>query len=291
MGASSFGDNGFSGPISAKEIYITSYDSRLGEGMANSTKLLIAVLVVIVVGISLLSLIPKTLNSPAKEMTSTVTVSSDGIGPSTLSLTWTKSGDWLFNSYTLRYSTEGSNGPWTSLSPITEKSTTSQYINDLIPGQTYWWQVIDTDSLGTATSNTYQITQPDVATLSYTRPTDTSVQFSWNNQATYGGKVIFSSYELMESINNGAYGLVQSITSKTTTSYLLQGLSSDNSYSFYLVTTDATTGGSSPDSTDSNIVSFDTNTSGGGVDSSILLLIGIIAVVAVVVVLAAMRRR
>lgn len=199
---------------------------------------------------------------PLNAMATTVTVSSNGKGPTTLSLTWTQTGDSFFVSYTIQYSTAGSNGPWTTLSTITNYRITSEYVYGMNPGQTTWWQVIDTDSFGSATSNQYQVTQPAVATLAYTRPTATSAQFSWNNPASYGGFVSFASYQLMESINGGSYSAATTITVETTMSYTVQGLSSSTSYAFYLITTDQCSGcggGALPSSSDSNVVSFSTS--------------------------------
>jgi PKD repeat protein len=194
-------------------------------------------------------------------MATTLTVSSNGKGPTTLSLTWTQTNDVFFVSYTVQYSTAGSNGPWTTLVVITDYRVTSQYVYAMSPGGTTWWQVIDTDSFGSATSNQYQVTQPAVATLTYTRPTATSAQFSWNNPASYGGLVGFASYQVMESINGGSYSAATTITVETTLSYTVQGLSSSTSYAFYLITTDqcnSCSGGASPSSSNSNVVSFTT---------------------------------
>jgi len=194
-------------------------------------------------------------SSPAA---TSVTLSENGIGPSTLSLTWSESGDLLFVSYTVQYSLTGSNGPYAVLSTITSIGDTSEYVYGLSPDTTYWWQIIDTDSLGSATSNTFQVTQPSVATLAYTLPTSTSVQFTWNNLASYGGLVEFGSYVLMESVASGAFSSATTITSSTTQGYTLNGLSPSTQYSFYLQTTDQCYGCSPPmpSSTDSNTVSF-----------------------------------
>ena len=199
---------------------------------------------------------------PLKASATTLTLGSNGLSPTTISLTWTQSGDAFFVSYTLQYSTAGSNGPWTVVYTTGTKTATTAYWNQMGPGQTWWWQVIDTDSFGSATSNTYQVTQPAAATLSYTRPTETSAQFSWDNLATYGGLVSFGSYQLMESVNGGAYSAVTSITTETTMSYTVQGLSWNTAYSFYLLTTDQCTGGGNcaggtyPAGSASNVIAF-----------------------------------
>src|SRR2546425_6341233 len=108
----------------------------------------------------------------------------------------------------------------------------------MTPGQTTWWQVIDHDSFGSATSNQYQVNQPVLAVLTYTMPTPTSAQFSWTNNANYGGLVAFSSYQLMESVNGGSWSTATTITVESTRTYTLNGLSPGTGYSFYLRTTD-----------------------------------------------------
>ncbi len=189
-------------------------------------------------------------------------ISYNGLGPTTVSLTWARSGDVFFGSYTLQYSTAGSNGPWTTLATSTNQGWTSTYVYGLAPGFTYWWQVIDTDAFGgTATSNQLQVTQSSAASLTFTQPTATSAQFSWNNNAVYGGYVAFGNYQLMESINGGAYSSVTTITTQSTMTYTVNGLSAGTGYAFYLQTTDVCsgcTGGSYPSSSYSNVVSFGT---------------------------------
>lgn len=207
--------------------------------------------------LTLISLLGLFLPAPALGAT-VVTVSSDGRGPTTLSLTWTRTHDLLFESYEIQYSFSGSNGPWTTYCKIKDPDTTSLYVPDLEPGTTSWWQVIDHDSLGSATSNQYQVTQPNVAKLTVTQPTSSSAQFTWNNNAVYGGLVAFWSYELMESINGGAYASVATITTQSTMSYTVNGLAPGTRYSFYLKTTDIDTEWSRPSSSSSNTVTFGT---------------------------------
>lgn len=191
----------------------------------------------------------------------TVSLSDNGLGPTTISLTWSESGDLFFVSYTIQYSTTSSNGPWTTLAVIGTISDTSEYVYGNAPTATYWWQIIDTDSLGSATSNTLQVTQPPTATLSMTQPTSTSAQFTWNNNAQYGGFVAFGSYQLLESVNGGSYSSVTSITTESTMAYTLNGLSSGTSYSFELETTDqcnGCSGGTYSSSSYSNVVTTNT---------------------------------
>lgn len=170
------------------------------------------------------------------------TVSVNGVDPTTASLTWTESSDAFFSSYTLQYSTSGSNGPYSVLSTITEKTITSQTWTDLQPGTTYWWQIIDTDSFGSDTWNAYQQTQPALATLSASLTSGTTGQLQWNNYASYGGALSFGSYQVMEKVGAGSYASYSTIDAPGTTSLALSGLSPGVSYSFYVITTDDCSG-------------------------------------------------
>jgi len=105
---------------------------------------------------------------------------------------------------------------------ITNIAVTSEYVYGMTPGQTTWWQVIDHDSFGSATSNQHQVNQPATAVLTYTMPTPTSAQFSWTNNANYGGLVAFSSYQLMESVNGGSWSTATTITVESTRTYTLK---------------------------------------------------------------------
>lgn len=195
------------------------------------------------------------------------TISYNGVGPTTISLTWAKSGDLCFDSYYLQYSTAGSNGPWTTLATITTAADNSTYVYGLSPSVTYWWQIVDNSGCfgGSADSNALQVTQSAPATLSASQLTSTSAEFAWTNDADYGGYVAFDSYQLMESVNGGAYAPATTISTETATSYTLNGLSSGTTYYFYVITTDECSGSGCsgetyPSASNSNVVSIGTPT-------------------------------
>ncbi len=174
-----------------------------------------------------------------------------GAGPTTISLNWGQSGYLFFNRYELQQSASGSSGPWTTIDKITSKSNTTDYVRNLSPSATYWWRIVDYDCCGaTATSNVLQITQPASANLTFTKPTETTVRFVWNNLATYGGLVAFESYQLMESINGGSYSLAQAIYVNSTRSWTTN--LSPGDYGFYLITTDKCGSCSTPGLSSSN---------------------------------------
>jgi hypothetical protein len=186
------------------------------------------------------------------------TINYNGMDSFAISLYWAESTDFSFVNYTLQWSSTSSNGPWTTLWVYTTKTDTSDWYTELLPGETSWWQIIDYDSQGYQASNQLQTTQPAAATLSYTMPTSTSVQFTWNNNAQYGGFLSFASYQLMESINGSAYSSVATITSESTMAYTINGLSSGAGYSFYVNTFDQVSIASYSYSSASNVVSLGT---------------------------------
>lgn len=166
-------------------------------------------------------------------------LSYNGVDPTVISLYWAESTDICFTNYTLQYSPTSSNGPWYVIWSTASKTQTSTYVYGTTPGATYWWQIVDNDfCTGPATSNTLQVTQPTVATLTYSTSSESSVSLSWTNAASYGGWVGFGSYTVWESIDNGSFASVATISSASTTSYLANGLSPLTYYQFEVQTTD-----------------------------------------------------
>lgn len=190
-----------------------------------------------------------------------ISISTDGLGPSTIGLSWTQTSSACFSSYTVQYSTAGSNGPWTTWYSTTDNSQISVYGYGMTPGSTMWYQEVDANCIGgSSTTNQLQVTQPNAASLTYTTPTPSTAQFTWNNNAQYTGLVGFVSYQLMESINGGSYTAATTITAETTTTYTVNGLTAGTGYSFYVNTTDDCTSCSpnGPSSSNSNVVTFGT---------------------------------
>src|SRR2546425_8044623 len=191
---------------------------------------------------------------------------SAGIGPTTVSLYWTYSSGGFGCprdatcgiSLKVSYPKNGSSPEGIGFA----KSAGTAYAYGATPGVTYAWQVtwycfsFYAGPCGTVDSNILRLTQPAAATLSYTQPSSTSAQFIWNNNAAYGGLVVFGSYQVMEAVNGGPYSAVTTITAESTMTYTVNGLLSGSSYSFYLNTTDQCSGcpgGTYPSSSFSNI--------------------------------------
>src|SRR5271157_3076170 len=74
-------------------------------------------------------------------------LSFNGVDPTAISLTWQESSDIFFEGYSLQYSTAGSNGPWTQIASwgSGSKTTTSDFVYELSPSTTSWWELIDHD--------------------------------------------------------------------------------------------------------------------------------------------------
>ena len=235
---------------------------KLGVGPASLTLLLIV--------LAVFATVPSTavgasLRVPGRiaghPATSYITVAQAGIAPTSIALSWNKSRDYCFTSYTIQYSSTSSNGPWATLAVSGSISATQEYVYGLTPGTTYWWQVVDTDCVGTQAGNALQATQPEVAVLNYALPTESSVTFTWGNPAQYGGLLSFENYQVYESENGAVAASVVTITDSTTTSFAVNGLSSSTSYSFFLKTTDecnACSTGLLPSYSDSLPISFST---------------------------------
>jgi hypothetical protein len=188
--------------------------------------------------------------------TEQITLSEYAVSPAALDLEGQATGAICApSSWTLYWSTSGSNGPWTELGSYGGSSdTVSLDVWGLASGTTYWWYVHAVDGcFGTYNSNTFQLTQPSVATLDSTLATPTSVTLSWNNFAVYGQDLSFTSYVVSQSINGGTWTTVTTLTDVSSTSYTVPALSPGTTYAFEIRTNDNIGGTNSP--TTSNEVS------------------------------------
>ena len=188
----------------------------------------------------------------------TAKLSYAGIDPTAVSLNWTRSTDSTFFEYTILESFNISNG-FETVANIQNSSTTSYYASGQVPEGNEWWY-ISYHQLKSQVSNILEVTQPLVASLSYSMLGSTSIELVWNNKATYGGLVSFNSYQLMGSVSGRANSSVAVIRDVNTLSYKATGLAPTSEYSFYLNTTDQCEGCSPPSlsSTISNIVNVNT---------------------------------
>jgi len=189
-------------------------------------------------------------------------ISVAGTDPTTVALSWAESGDLCFDSYDIQEATYSSGGPWTTIATITSASVTAIYISGFTPGATVWFQDVDNSGCGggSATSNVVQPSFPNYATVSYSDTGSSTVQLSWNNNANYGGLLSFDQYLVQEQINSGGFSTVATITSQSTTTDSVSGvtgLDTGTVYQFRVQTTDDCndcSGGTYPQSSDSNTV-------------------------------------
>ena len=192
--------------------------------------------------------IPKTL-----DFVSPTTLGYSGVGPTTISLKWTESSDVSFFEYVLqKYSALLG---WETIANLISRTNTTFFSAGQEANANELWQVIYQNTAGFQYSNTLTVTQPPVASLSYSQLTSTSAQFQWDNNAKYGGLLDFSSYQLMESIDGGTNFTLVSYTDVNSLSYTVSPLSPSTNYSFYLNTTDQCIGSGCPTSSFSSSVS------------------------------------
>ena len=163
---------------------------------------------------------------------------SNGISPAAISLNWTESTAAEFVNYTVLYSNVSATGPWRYYTTITAEASDALGVDNLVPGATYFWNVTaySTGLLGlgstTATySNVYAAAQPTLAYLTSPANTSTTVNLTWTNNATYGGGIAFSSYAVVEDVDN-ATGLYSNVTNPSTRAITVIGLPSGSSHSF-----------------------------------------------------------
>lgn len=191
--------------------------------------------------------------TPAAGMTLSLT----GDVPSAVALSWTATG--VFPTYTLQVSTNGSSGPFATVST---GSATTYLATGLQPGATYWWYVTEAGLLGSASSNVLNVTQPTVADLTDSVVSSTALWFNWTNNATYGGGLAFVSYVLMESVGGLPASAVATLTNAAPRTTNITGLNPGASYLFYLNTTDCTAGcgasGATLAVTESNAITYGT---------------------------------
>ncbi len=181
----------------------------------------------------ILAVVLFTVPQPARAATS-VTLSSNAQTETTATLTWSESSDWLFSSYTLYYSTTGTYGPWTNLWSTTDISQTSMYVYGLSSNSNYWFHILDTDSLGTANSNTIQVTTKSDPFLQVYSVTTTTCSLLWYDYNTYSSSVPFDSYTVqLGSSSTGPWSTLAAIFDSAQTNYVATGLSPGQTY--YLV--------------------------------------------------------
>lgn len=196
-------------------------------------------------------------NSAAIGTPTSVDLSAPGLDPVSAALAWTPASESGFDYYQVEISSGGTSGPWTSLANLTGESQDSFWVGQLGPGETYDFRVIDHDNLGVASSNVVDPTQPSVPALTAAAVNASSFNLTWNNDAVYGGGLTFSAYWVNESVSGGAYSTIAMITSESTLSYTVSGLSSGTGYSFQIVVVDGD-GGAHSSHTPSNVATVGT---------------------------------
>ncbi len=195
------------------------------------------------IGAGTTHLAPSETHSEASGAATVLAVHSDGQDPQNVLLNWTPgSFDPSFLWYNVSVATAGPGGPWTNVSSISQQATVYYLATGLHPGSNYWWSVFDVDRSGSQQSSRPEVTLPAVPTLSVSQPSAAVATLAWLNLASYGGRMGFESYTVMESVSGAAAIAVDTITSVSTTGYTALGLLASTSYSFFIITTDTALG-------------------------------------------------
>ncbi len=195
------------------------------------------------IGAGTTHLAPSETHSEAGGAATLLSVHSDGQDPQNVLLNWTPgSFDASFRWYNVSVATAMPGGPWTNVSSISQQATVFYLATGLHPRSTYWWSVFDVDSSGSQQSNTHEVALPAVPTLSVSQPSATAATLTWFNPASYGGRMGFESYTVMESVSGAPASAVDTITSVSTTGYTALGLLPSTLYSFFIITTDTALG-------------------------------------------------
>jgi hypothetical protein len=165
----------------------------------------------------------------------TPTLGSTGHTETTITLSWTKSNDVIFEHYTVTYSTTV-NGQYNTVATITDSSQTSYAVSGLMPETTYYFIVQDTASVilgsSTANSNTYQASTNSGPVLAITAQTATTASFAWSDSNIYSSLVTFGGYTLQMSTSgaSGPFSTVATISNQMQTTYTITGLSAGMYY-------------------------------------------------------------
>jgi len=169
----------------------------------------------------------------------------DGISTAAISLNWTASTAADFVNYTVYYSNASASGPWRFVTAITTEATTTVGVENLGPGETYWWNVTaySTGLLGlggtsAAYSSVLEVAQPTLAYLTSPAHTSSTINLTWSNNASYGGGISFGSYRVVE-VSGGVNSTYENLTTEGDNATEVSSLQAGFSYSFYIETFDA----------------------------------------------------
>jgi fibronectin type III domain protein len=166
-----------------------------------------------------------------------VTLSTTGHTPNSITLSWTGSNDILFSSYKLYESSVGVNGPYTEIWSTSSKGTTSTYADGLSPDTSYYFYIVDSGTLvGSSNSNTLQATTTSDPTLSAISQTATTVSLQWYDNNIYTTLVPFDSYSVQMSSSgpNGPWSTLTTFNEPSQNTYAVTGLSAGTTYYFML---------------------------------------------------------
>jgi predicted phage tail protein len=156
-----------------------------------------------------------------------------------LNLAWTRSTDPQFAKYEI-FRSVSSGVLGTSIADITNIATTNMDVAGLSPSTTYYFTVRIWNTFGLYSDST-QISvttaaPPTAVTVSPSAVTENSLSLTWGASS----ESFFARYEVYQSAIQGNLGtLIETITSKTTTSLTVDNLSQGTTYYFTVRTIDS----------------------------------------------------
>jgi hypothetical protein len=153
-----------------------------------------------------------------------VTLSTTAQTETTVTLSWSKSGDLFFSNYKVKIASSV-NGPYSTIVTISNKDTTAYGVTGLSPNTDYYFEIQDTDSFGDATSNQLQVKTKPNPKIIITSRTQTTISLKWSDYNTYSSQVPFESYVIQMSTNGAQYSTLTTITDVTQNTYTVTGLS------------------------------------------------------------------
>lgn len=167
-------------------------------------------------------------------------LSQDGLSSSAISLLWGPL-EVQPGKIQIQYSKTGPVGPFTVADAAVIKGN-SAFVGNLTAGATYWWRLADSNGqpLGKS-SSTIKVAQPSAASLNVYMYDLTTIKVDWDNGATYGGVVMFDSYELMMSALGSTFGpfaTTHTVNNMSASLLIDTSIREKMNYTFYLRTID-----------------------------------------------------
>lgn len=151
-----------------------------------------------------------------------------GADPTAISLLWTDHDDLSNRTTLLQLSTNGTDGPWTTVENLTAGSPETLGATNLTPGATYTYRVLESEAHhDLEVSPTLVSTQPAAPTLAYRSLGNGSALLNWTNPARYGGQIAFDNYTVNDALAGSGWSDLGTIGNVSTTSFVVASAAGD----------------------------------------------------------------